>query len=380
MNILKKIKNNAQNNLKRNVNLIKSVSNPKKFIDNLKYGHSDYSYSFREVFEPVKNEVVHSLEIIRNPLSKPLQTLLSAFTGFQLEQKLKQQNFDDLFHLKIRINGKYDFEKEQAAHFRKAKDNPNQEPMKVSDIPNNLTIEQLVENTRNYMGNKFFNYDGLKNNCQDFILAVLHSNHIHNSSYDSFIKQNTDAAFKSTPSLMKQIMNKTTDIANRAQILTEGTGIKENYKNVLSNFDLIDICKRLQIPLKGVIMKDQLTNGNFQNGNYIMNLNNSDQSGSHWVAFIKYSNSIFYCDSYGIYPPEKEWKIFLNNCENLYVNTKQFQPINSDRCGYYSILFLHYMKSYKGSKLNVFKNYLKLYDYKNLKNNDKVKNIILSKL
>jgi len=34
-------------------------------------------------------------------------------------------------------------------------------------------------------------------------------------------------------------------------------------------------------------MKDEINLNNLKNGNYIMNLQNHDQEGSHWCAFIK---------------------------------------------------------------------------------------------
>lgn len=381
MNFIKRKYNDRVKDIKKNFNLIKSMTDTPKFIEALKYGHKTLSYSFRQVFEPAKNMNVISLEIIRNPLSKPLQSILSSFTGFELERKLKNENYDALFHLKIRINNKFDFEKEQAANFSHAKNNPNQEIMNIDPryIKQGLTIGELVENTIKAMGNAFFNYDGLKNNCQDFILAVLHSNGIYNSEYDNFVKQNTDEIFKSTPSLLKGIMNKVTDLANRAQILTEGTGLNQTLPDDLSNFQIIAICKKLKIPLTNVIMKDELTMRNFKNGYYIMNLQNHNQSGSHWTAFIKNGSNVFYCDSFGEYPPQNEYNIFLKTCKDVYINTQQFQPINSDRCGFYAIMFLWYMYKYNPT-IKTMMNYQKIYNYKNLKLNDNVKNIILHKL
>lgn len=381
MNTIRNLKNKAKENINKQVNLVKSVvSNPNKFIGNLFYGHSELPYSFREMLNTCSNVKIYALEIIRNPLNKALSMLLSSFTGFQLEQQLKKQNYDSLFHLKIRINNQIDFEKEQSVQLRHKQDNQGQEVLRITTIPN-LTIGEFIENTIKFMGlHKFLSYDGLRNNCQHFVLSALHANHIEDQTYDAFVKQNTEEIFKSTPSLLKKLMNTTTDIANRMDILQEGTGLSvKKAPDALSNYDLFDICKKLHIPLKNVIMKDQLTKKNFKNGCYIMNLENHNQGGSHWTAFIKKGDSVFYCDSYGVYPPQNEWNLFKSCC-NVYVNLKQYQPMKSERCGYYATYFLWFMTHISNEPLlNRFKMFLKVWDYKKLSNNDKVKNIILSK-
>ncbi len=44
------------------------------------------------------------------------------------------------------------------------------------------TINQLVENTKNYMGSRFVPYSALSNNCQHFVKAVLLSNGVDDPS------------------------------------------------------------------------------------------------------------------------------------------------------------------------------------------------------
>ena len=57
---------------------------------------------------------------------------------------------------------------------------------------------------------------------------------------------------------------------------------------ITTNYDLFEICEKLNIPLVGIFSKDELKrkNGKIVSGNYILNLkssNNSDEVG-HWVA------------------------------------------------------------------------------------------------
>ena len=45
-------------------------------------------------------------------------------------------------------------------------------------------------------------------------------------------------------------------------------------------------------------------------GNYIMNLQDSHEGGSHWVAFIKNKSNIFYHDSYAVIMPQNQYDLF----------------------------------------------------------------------
>ena len=57
-------------------------------------------------------------------------------------------------------------------------------------INKDLNLNQLLENTQKSIGSaKFFLYDGLKNNCQDFIIAILKANGLLTGQAESFIKQ-----------------------------------------------------------------------------------------------------------------------------------------------------------------------------------------------
>jgi hypothetical protein len=146
--------------------------------------------------------------------------------------------------------------------------------------------------------------------------------------------------------------------------------------DVLSNFDIQRICSHIGIKLNGIFMKDQVNNTNFKDGNYIMNLENSNQSGSHWVSFVKKGDCVYYSDSYGVRPPENIYNLFLNNCSKVYVNMKPFQSLNSKKCGWYAIYFLYSMNKRKGVMLNRFINFVKQWDYDNPRKNEVVKKII----
>lgn len=152
-------------------------------------------------------------------------------------------------------------------------------------------------------------------------------------------------------------------------------------KTVLTNFDIEAICKALNIPLVGSVthMKDEIKS--IKDGYYVMNLQNSDQYGSHWLSFLVKNKCVYYCDSFGMPPPKIEWDLFLKNGYNVYINYQQIQHIDSNLCGWFAVYFLFCMKYAKHkSMITRFQRYLQQWDEKNLRKNDKVKKLILSYL
>lgn len=126
---------------------------------------------------------------------------------------------------------------------------------------------------------------------------------------------------------------------------------------MLSNFDLMSASKKYNIKLGGVFSKDQLPSRLPLNAGYILNLQDSHDSGgrplpgSHWVAMWleKQSNKkpyACYFDSFA-FGPSEQTKKFLNQFVPYDVNTTEIQSINTTVCGYYCLYFIWYMAQAK---------------------------------
>ena len=112
-----------------------------------------------------------------------------------------------------------------------------------------------------------------------------------------------------------------------------------------TNFQLIDICRKVNLPLVGVYNKDTLPKKR-KHGCYIINLEDDydhetgeDLGGTHWVGFIIHKNmkKALYFDSFGFPAPESV-KRFLKPYSTMY-SMKHIQNINSSTCGMYVIGF-----------------------------------------
>ena len=76
---------------------------------------------------------------------------------------------------------------------------------------------------------------------------------------------------------------------------------------MLTNFDIENICDYYEIPLIGVVMKDDLPK-KVTDGNFIINLESSvDKNGkvlfgTHRLALNAEGSQAFFFDSFGAYP------------------------------------------------------------------------------
>ena len=132
--------------------------------------------------------------------------------------------------------------------------------------------------------------------------------------------------------------------------------------NELSNFDIIDIIKQLQLDycFGGVYSKDQLPPEQelIRTKFYIVNMQDHDEGeGTHWVVFYynKPLTSIYF-DSFGFPPPEDVEEVIK---EYIY-NDEDIQDLESTACGYFCITFLKFLHD-KQDKQETYKAFVKIF-------------------
>ena len=86
-------------------------------------------------------------------------------------------------------------------------------------FPLGITINILLENTRDEMGNSFLTYSAKDNNCQNFLLSLLQANGLSNERNILFTKQSTTGLFSSK---MRKFINTITDVVGKIDIIREG--------------------------------------------------------------------------------------------------------------------------------------------------------------
>lgn len=89
---------------------------------------------------------------------------------------------------------------------------------------------------------------------------------------------------------------------------------------------------------RGVFMRDELPKKSFQKECGVVNLDSSENHGTHWVAYVKINSYVEYFDSYGnLRPPQELINYVGSNIQYNYINSQKNHPYN---CGHLCIKFL----------------------------------------
>lgn len=233
----------------------KIAGDVKEYAEAVIYGRNDYPPKVRDILKKYGNETISKLTIMRTPVPKVLTGALSFFSLGKFGRRL-ERSFDELFHLFLEItttSGKrLSLEKNEVINMDI---NPSKrdktETKNVINVPQQLTINDMLNNTKKYMGNNFFRYSAKSNNCQDFLASVFKANNIGDSEDIKFIKQNTKQLFEGLPYLRK-LANTITDLGASVNVLTTGKGINKKEKNIISNNSIMSCCELCGKELDGM--------------------------------------------------------------------------------------------------------------------------------
>ena len=162
-------------------------------------------------------------------------------------------------------------------------------------------------------------------------------------------------------------------IAGKKQSIQKRTSLKHSivkpkfHKKIpMSNYDLLDWCKYLNIPINNVLSREESSPHNHMQALFIYNLEPSYMSGSHWVATYVKNGIINYFDSFGM-PPFQE---IVNHAKRknttLLHQSDQIQNLLTTTCGYFCLYFLNEM-----SKGRSYYDLLKVFNSHNTMENEK---------
>ena len=230
--IVKPVKKNITNLAMNTFQDVKNTAN--KTMNLLTNDLNNYTPKAIEIINKYGNEVIRSLELKRTPVNSAITGALNMFSLGKFGERF-EKNFDELFHLFLLIttvNGnKILIEKNERINIDASPpDRPETQIKVISNVPQGLTINRMLQQAQNNMGSQYFNYHPVNNNCQDFLLGVLKSNGIGDQTDYDFIKQDTDKLFKGMPILSK-VAYGATQLGEKANAVMNGGKILKS-KNI----------------------------------------------------------------------------------------------------------------------------------------------------
>ena len=115
----------------------------------------------------------------------------------------------------------------------------------------------------------------------------------------------------------------------------------------------------------GVYSRNNLAN-KIKKGAYVINLDEYENTGTHWVSLFVKANKVIYFHSFGIEHIPKEINKFIGN-KKIKINIFRIQAYDSIMCGYFCIEFINYML-----KVKTLLDYTNLFSPNDFKKNDQV--------
>lgn len=199
---------------------------------------NEYSRSTETMLKKYKDYIVRRVAVYRTPIDKPIQLLVDKLSAGK-ELEYKDIGYDYLYHLYMVFEMKspsgesvfFLTEKRPSIVYEQRKDlssltaGANYIKLNVSIDPKSYTYGNMISYAKKTMGKKFNEYDARDNNCQDYILALMHGLDLRGA--DEFVKQPVDDLIKQSPKAFK-VARKITDLAGFFNRLTgKGKGKKK---------------------------------------------------------------------------------------------------------------------------------------------------------
>ena len=121
-----------------------------------------------------------------------------------------------------------------------------------------------------------------------------------------------------------------------------------------TSLQLEEFAKQLDLPLLGIVSKDQLK-GRVKVGSIILNLQSStDGNGTHWTLLKVFpKDKVIYFDPFG-FPYPKEVGKYIGH--KIAVSNRDIQSPNSTMCGYFCLACDYYM-TYETDRQDIYQRY-----------------------
>lgn len=123
------------------------------------------------------------------------------------------------------------------------------------------------------------------------------------------------------------------------RMMSSSAGLPMN--RPLNELDIHYYAKEMKIKnFRGCFMRDAMPKHPHKNECAIVNLDSESNHGTHWTAYIKKNNNVYYFDSFGDLSVTQELSEYFGDDINIYYNYHKYQNYGSVICGHLCLLFL----------------------------------------
>jgi hypothetical protein len=175
-------------------------------------------------YNSIKNTLIKRMVIVRSPVKPGIVKALNVLSLGALNSIQNKLGYDTLWHLAIKIdlaNGQsWRIEKNQNISIKKYTAFPDTQSVTVP-VSKPITLKDMMNKLYKKQGNKMYEYDAFKANCQMFVRDLLSSSGLFPASVSSFVSQNTPAIHKSLPGYVSTVAKAVTNIGAKADYLIQ---------------------------------------------------------------------------------------------------------------------------------------------------------------
>lgn len=183
-------------------------------FDSLK--RKDYSKEGKRVLNEYGSLPIHRITLSRAPISSVLDKALNVITFGNYDKYKSKYAFDKLFHLAMICEIQDRRVSVEKVATVKITTNITHEPQaQFKDVPihsNNLSLTDMLDKTRQAMGDNFWLYNYATNNCQVFIDTILKVNGLLTPDIHSWLYQDVSDIQNQIGAIPNAIINGITDV------------------------------------------------------------------------------------------------------------------------------------------------------------------------
>lgn len=178
----------------------------------------------RKLLKEHGDDMITGLGVCRVPVQSTIKKVLNVITLGTFKRRLKQLNYDDVFHLYLIVQtsrGTWSIEKNQRVTVSKGMKQGKGSECKTQSRAYGITLNTMFRNAEVKLGlERMYRYSAFRNNCQRFVFDLLNASGLGGQWYD-FILQKADTL---APNLVKTFANKITDAAGVVDYIFKGGG------------------------------------------------------------------------------------------------------------------------------------------------------------